>query len=976
MKLQWTSVATLGIALAMLSTGAFGAANAPSKAKPLAATTDLETGFRKPTLATAPWVYWRWPGNVSGPITNEMITADLEAMKAQGIGGVMIDNVGPIQGAPYLSEAYLALIRHARIETLRLGIGFYVHNCAGWATSGGPWITAENSMKQLCFARVVITGPQSCTTKLPEPASNLGFYRDIAVLAVPTSNPAAKPLNLSLMLDSSGTLRWDVPAGEWSVLRIGYTTTGSKNSVGDPAGTGLESDKLSAQGIEAHFIGIAPLLRAIATDDTNHKSYIGADSWECGPQNWTESIPAEFKARMGYDIIPWMPYLVGQAGSATEQGSRFTEDLVDLMQDMNRRNYIGRMTSLAHEQGMLTECESSPEAADVPMGEFWAVSQPETVYGPFPTFFKDDPLRSIAICNNVAPLARGTGHNVIAQETLTSRSQNWERTPSALKSGIDWALCGGYNKMVFHLYAIQADTERKPGYMEHGTAVNRNLTWWNQAHAWFNYIAHCQYMLRQGVHVSDVCYIGESDAGESWRDGRFQEEFPAKYRYDVVLPDGLTTRMKVKDGHVVTPEGASYRLIVLPNRTDISLTVMRRVRELVSQGAVVLGSKPVRARGLADHPSSDIEVQKIAKQLWGESSTPKGIHKLGKGRVLWGMSVTEALASIGVARDFRCEPLDTAGPGIDWVHRRTGGADIYFVVNRAGHTVNLDAFFRVTGKTPELWNPDSTEIEQSALYEVKNGETRLPLRINPYESLFVVFRKKSGGHFIDAQRVGARRAEFGLTASDVVATPEGASLVTTGQAGRYQLTTASGSKLIAEVPKPAEPIHINGPWSVSFINGLGAPSATTFNHLISWTEHDDKAIKLYSGSAVYSCDFNLPKNWASAGSVAVLDLGDLRELADVTLDGQSLATLWRPPFRVDISKAVKTGSNHLKVLVVNTWLNRYVGDRGLPPEQRVTVEGPACSAYTAATPLPQSGLLGPVVISSVPRVKVNMHEHK
>ncbi|MHB1461474.1 MAG: glycosyl hydrolase [Armatimonadota bacterium] len=976
MKVYRNLVAVMWLILAMLSTGAFGVANIPSKAKPVAATTDLETGFRKPTLATAPWVYWRWPGNVSGPITNEMITADLEAMKAQGIGGVMIDNVGPILGVPYLSEAHLALIRHARIETLRLGIGFYVHNCAGWATSGGPWITAENSMKQLCFARVVIKGPQSCTTKLPEPASNLGFYRDIAVLAAPTSNPAVKPLNLSNMIDSSGTLRWDVPAGERSVLRIGYTTTGSKNSVGDPVGTGLECDKLSAQGIEAHFKGIAPLLRAMATEDTNHKSYIGADSWECGPQNWTESIPAEFKARTGYDIIPWMPYLVGQAGSAAEQGSRFNEDLADLMQDMTRRNYIGRMTSLAHEHGMLTECESSPEAADVPMGEFWAVSQPETVYGPYATFFKDDPLRSIAVPNNVAPLARGTGHNVIAQETLTSRSQNWERAPSALKSGIDWALCGGYNKMVFHLYAIQADTERKPGYMEHGTAVNRNLTWWNQAHAWFGYIARCQYMLRQGVHVSDVCYIGDSDAEESWSDGRFQEQFPAKYRYDVALPDRLATRMKVKDGCVVTLEGASYRLIVLPNRTDISLKVLRRVRELVSQGAVVLGSKPVRARGLAGFPSSDIEVQRLAKQLWGDSTTPKGTHKLAKGRVLWGMSVTEALASLGAARDFRCELLDAADRGIDWVHRKIGGTDIYFVVNRAGYAVNFDAFFRVTGKAPELWNPDSTAIEQNALYELKNGETRLPLRLNPYESLFVVFRRSAGDHFIDAQRVGARRTEFGLAANDVVKTPAGSILATTGQAGRYQLTTASGSKLIADVPKPSEPIHINGPWSVSFINGLGAPSATTFNHLISWTEHDDKAIKYYSGSAVYSSDFNVPKNWASAGSIVMLDLGDLRELADVTLNGQSLATLWRPPFRVDISKVVKTGSNHLQVLVVNTWLNRYVGDRGLPPEQRVTVEGPACSAYTATTLLPQSGLLGPVVISSEPHVKVNIYGHQ
>jgi len=883
---------------------------------------DLEKHFAAPPAGCRPWVYWRWHWSYAELITKEGITADLEAMAAQGLGGVNLDTVGKVtpgkQAALYMSDDWLALIAHARTEATRLGLEFCIHNGDGWANSGGPWITPDNAMKELTFTATKATGPQHGSFKLPEPESHLGFYRDIAVLAFEATKTNAIPagvINLTALMDRSGTLSWDVPAGEWSVLRIGYTATGKLNAVPSDAGSGLECDKLSPQGIEAHWRGIAPLLRVLTKNGTKLPPYIGVDSWECGAQNWTERLPEEFKARTGYDITPWLPVLAGHSAAAGGLAPRFSEDFGEQLTGMNRRNYMGRFRSLAHAEGFQTQCEAIPEAADIPMGEFWAVSQPETVHGPEATFFKDDPLRVIAVSNDVPPLGRGCGRNIIATEALTSRMQNWERAPSALKSGIDWSLCAGNNKTVFHLYAIQPDTNRKPGYMEHGTGVNRNLTWWPQAHAWFSYITRCQFMLRQGVHVSDVCFAENNF--EAFRDRIFQEEFPAKFRYDVCPWEDLIERMSAKDGLAVLPEGQAYRLIVLPNRGDIHVAALRKLKELVAQGVAVLGPRPIRARGLADYPRCDAEVQALANELWGDQPGARGEHAFGKGKVFWGMTPVEALAALGVPRDFHCAPGSPASPGMDWIHRRTPDADIYFVVNRADHEVTTDAFFRITGKTPELWDPDSAIITRPLIHEEQNGMTRVPLTLEPYGSLFVVFRKTS-----------APAAQPQFVSSEPV-------------------------------------LSITGPWQVRFLNGMGAPAQTTFEQLQSWTGHADPNIKWYSGSAVYSCDFPIPENLLATKPRLLLDLGDVRELADVKLNGRTLATLWKPNYRVEITAAAKSGVNHLEITVANTWLNRFVGDLGLPPNQRVTSMGIACSAYTKDTPLRPSGLLGPVTLRTM-----------
>jgi len=902
----------------------------------------LEEGFRRPPVECGPWVYWRWKGEDTHLITKPCITDELEAMREQGLGGVVLDTIGGGQqpnAALYMSKAWLELIAHAHREANRLGLGFYIHNCDGWATSGGPWITPENAMKRYTFSKTSVKGPAVFDAKLPQPDAALQskhpdagpneksvqeFYRDVAVLAYDRSKPATVPagvVNLTGKMSADGHLRWDVPAGDWTILRFGWAITGSKNAVASPSGSGLECDKLGARGIDAHIEGLAPILDILADTPKGIKSLIGVDSWEAGGHSWTQSLPEEFKAAKGYDMLPWLPVLAGD--HLSPHAPRFLQDFNDLIQELVRKNFMGRFTEKMHQRGLLTQCESVPECADIPCSEYWAESPSERIHGPKADFFQADPRRSIAATSSIGmgSVGRGWGKNVMAAESFTSRCQNWERTPYALKSGLDWSFCSGINKTVFHLYAIQPDTQRKPHYMEHGTAVNRNLTWWNQAHAWFDYIARSQFMLRRGTHVSDICFIGDQTP---WlKDGKIPKDFPVAYRFDLAPWHRLVHEMTVKNGEAVFPEGAAYRLVVLPDRGDMRPAEIRKVQELLEAGAVVLARrKPLAACGLTGFPEADEQVRLLAGTLWGTNPPAQGERLIGKGRLLWGYTPEEALRLINWTPDFKCTLEKPNTAGVDWVHRRDGAADIYFVVNRANEPVRLDAGFRVVGKRPELWDPDSTEIKPAEPYTVKEGQTFVSLRLEPYESVFVVFREPG--------------------------TP---------------------SPVVAKAKKPTEKMEIGGAWDLRFLDGMGAPEKVRFEALVSWSSRPEQDIKYYSGRVTYTKTITVPEPLLAAGT-PVLDLGDVCDLVDVKVNGTLVRTLWKPPYRVSLKGVLKPGENQLEITVANTWLNRFIGDFiqhgrwGVKAEKgpRYTHGGHATQDYNENTPPLASGLMGPVFL--------------
>ena len=487
-------------------------------------------------------------------------------------------------------------------------------------------------------------------------------------------------------------------------------------------------------------------------------------------------------------------------------------------------------------------------------------------------------------------------------EGFTAIGPHWQETLwDNLKPSFDHACTEGLNLLVWHAFVCSPASQGVPGQQYFaGTHLNPNVTWWEKSAPFFSYINRCQWMLQRGLPVADVAYYYGDHVPNF---AQLRRSDPARlgpgYDYDVVTAEVILRRMKVRHGRLVLPEGVSYRLLVLPDRTVISLPVLRQLRKFVSAGAVLLGPRPATASGLTGFPSSDAQVKRLADGLWG------------KGRVLTGQSGREALLAKGVKPDFDWQSEAGAKPEIDYIHRTDGETEIYFVANRSTNAAALTCTFRVADKAPELWDAVSGEHVFAAAYTRQEGRTTLPLELGPCGSIFVVFREPAARHPARAR------------------------------------SNDPGFNILAELA---------GPWSVSFDPAWGGPASVQFETLASWTTRPEPGIKYYSGTAAYRKSFDLP---AGAFDKAIwLDLGEVRELAEVKVNGQSCGITWTPPFRVDISRALKPGSNQLEIQAVNFWPNRIIGDQFLPQSERLTRTN--IRQLTPKTALMPSGLLGPV----------------
>jgi len=680
-----------------------------------AAVPDWERHFRHPPPEARPWVYWFW---LNGNITSNGITADLEAMQRVGIGGVLImevDQGTPKGDAAFASPQWLDLFQHVCAEADRLGLEVNMNNDAGWCGSGGPWIPPELAMQKVVFTDTNVTGPLRLETTLATPETVAGYYRDIAVLAFPTPSgaaqleglpakaafiprqvppqahwPALPPeqvvarariVNLTARMDAAGRLRWDVPAGQWTVLRLGHTPTGKDNHPAPEAGRGLESDKLSAAATDAMFAGlmgklVAQPARPPAHDLSDadrgtrqaepkrevrgtapparqrqaratHRALVAThiDSWETGSQNWTPQFRQEFQRRRGYDPLPYLPVIAGRVVESVEVSERFLWDVRQTVSELLITNYAGRFRELARRHGLRLSieaydgnpCADLPYAgqADEPMAEFWS-------WG-FNTTYS---------CTEMASAAHVYGKRILGAEAFTANDgEKWQHHPASIKALGDWAFCEGINRFVVHRYALQPWTnpDRVPGMSmgPWGLHYERTQTWWEQSAAWHDYLARCQFLLRQGLFVADICFLVPEGAPM-----RFSPTLPdrlsalperPRYNFDGCPPEVLLTRMKVHDGRLVLPDGVSYRLLVLPQSETMTPTLLRKLRELVAAGATVLGPPPQKSPSLAGYPQCDAEVRGLARQLWG--ATGAGEHRFGHGRVVW----SEA---------FRTPPLD------------------------------------------------------------------------------------------------------------------------------------------------------------------------------------------------------------------------------------------------------------------------------------------------------------------------------
>ena len=1016
-------------------------------------------------------------------------------MKRVGIAEAQVFNVdqGPAGSVRTLSPEWDELTKFAIQEADRLGIELAFQNCAGWSTSGGPWVTPEQSMQHVYVSTTTVAGGRDVEVALPK-GKNAPGYIDIAVLAFPTprgdgavddkkpegtrladarakagydvnvrsrlATPWAIPgdmiiaperiVDLTSRMTADGKLNWAAPAGDWTVLRIGHASTGRTNHPSVPEATGLEVDKLSAEAVTAHFDKgfMGQVLNDAGPLAGKSMKYVLSDSWEAGTLNWTPSMRQTFMKRFGYDPIPWLPTMTGRVVGSVELSERFLWDLRRLIADMTADNHYGTMQKLAHERGLQFYAEAPgihipcvadelqcKARTDIPMGEFW-------LHGD-----------GAADVKEAASAAHINGKRWVAAEAFTGRTEDasWKNDLYDIKALGDKHFCLGLNRVVFHRYAHQPFADREPGVTMGPWGLNfeRTQTWWEPGAAYLKYLARCQWLLSQGQPVSDVLFFYGEWAPNTLPERRdLRPTVPAGHDYDGCDYETLA-RATVKDGKVVLPSGTAYRVLALAESDSMTPQTLAVVEKLVKAGATVVGVKPIKSPSLAGYPQADGEVKKIADELWGQP-TAAG-RAVGAGRVYGSLTVADALNDLHLAADFAADAKTQSR--IMAVHRKTESAELFFISNQLYQATNVECSFRVAGKVPELWHADTGVIEPVPVYREADGVTVIPMFFPPAGSVFVVFRDAprptdwvtavrttqdaaallsptlrivkaiyqpiggSGGKDVtdrvrrawdsDAELRASNTEMGGDPKPDVVkelvidylidgkparltlAENERFALPTvpwttpsvelrrddTGQlkarvwsAGEVDLTFSSGKTWHHTAPAAAPVKAIDGAWDIYFPKGRGAPAKTTLATLGSWTTNADNGVKYFSGTATYRKTITLNPALFGNGKAIELDLGEVKNLAEVTLNGQNLGVLWKPPFRLDISRTAKAGENRLEVKITNLWSNRLIGDETLPKEQRTTWT--TFNPFTAKSPLLPSGLLGPVTVRSTDEIAV------
>ena len=936
-------------------------------------------------------------------------------------------------GPVFMSAGWMELYKHAIKEAQRVGIELSLNVQSGW-NPGGPTITPELALKKIVYAEITAQGGKRIEVSLPQPASKL-LYQDIIVQAFkqpatnfPLKDKAIKywgiksfnedfgfkgtyPLNKlreeyagadsiegikkSAVIDvtnkfKNGVLTWDAPEGEWTIIRYGWTCTGAVTSTTSDGWNGLSLDHLNPAAFKKFSDDVILPLINTAKAAGNSLHFLQTDSWEMGNVGWTNNFAGEFKKFRGYDIFPWLPVLAGRVVESVDQSNRFLHDYRKTVSDCIVANHYQLLSNLAHQHGLGIHPESGgPHSAPVdalkvmaisefPQGEFWATANTHRI--------KDDERLAV---KQSACVAHTNGKRYVAAEGPTSIGPQWERSPRDLKSNIDRVFCSGVNRIVWHTFTSSPKEFGKPGneYFA-GTHLNPNVTWWKQSGGFINYLNRCSYLLSQGLFVADVLYYYGDDVPNFVFLKEDVKDLGFGHDWDKCSKDALVNRVSVKDKKVVFPDGMSYRLLVLPSETAIDLEVLRKVELLVKAGLIIIAPRPLTATGLTSYPESDKAVNAIASRMWGliDGKTITE-NNYGKGKVIWGRDVNTVLHEMKVKPDleFTGTQPNTA---LDYIHRTSHEMDIYFVINRFGRKgINDFAFrylttlpdryeqveckFRVTGMVPELWDPMTGKTKAVLIYREENGQTIIPLNLEPEGSQFIVFRKSGKApHIIKIEKDGTTLFpdnQFkGVDQPFIEVVKAGAKISSTVfQPGEYTMTWANG-KITNVNRKQANATQLlSGKWQLYFDEQWGGPQQVEVDTLKSWVLFEDKGIKYYSGTAVYKKSFSVSPENLKATRV-ILNLGNVLEMASITINGNKMPVKWSAPFQFDITGFVKPGNNQLEVEVVNLWPNRLIGDSKLPVEKRLTKTN--IMKYDAADSekyLRQSGLIGPVKLSFI-----------
>lgn len=691
--------------------------------------------------------------------------------------------------------------------------------------------------------------------------------------------PLANVIDLTSMVDAEGNLSWDAPEGEWIIYRFGYSLTGKENHPASPEATGLEVSKIDKEAFMQFLEYYLDTYKETLSLDLMGQCglhYLLIDSYEAGWETWMPTLPHEFEHRRGYSLVKWLPVLTGQIVESAEKSEEFLFDWRTTIGELIAENMYENAARIAktrdletyfeaHENGRLylVDGMSAKSKADIPMAAMWTVLPGQKTQNSTPEMAESDIRESASVSHLY-------GKKFVAAESMTANGLDggaYSYYPGKLKPTADLEMANGVNRFVIHESSHQPVDDKKPGLGLgiFGQWFNRHETWAEQAKSWTDYLARSSYMLQQGRNVADILYYyGEDDVVTSLF--AFQHpDIPFSYNYDYLNKEALLDLISFDGQFFTTPTGGQYRLLIIDKRCrHFSLAVKQKLETLKQQGGLICDARTE--------------------------------------------SIAEALQSI--RPDFSANEMND----LRYVHRSTAVEELYWVNNRRNEPRSVDAIFRVCGKKPTLWHPETGIIEDVS-YEIKNGETFVRLNLEANDAVFVVFCGK----------------------------PEMPKVV---------------------MPEKKEVLfrHIDTPWTLQFDESLGAPKEITFEKLISYTESDNKGIKYYSGTTVYKNNV-LISNAELKQDRYMLDLGEVGCMAKVFVNGKDTGVLWKAPYRVDITDALRLGNNEFEIHVVNQWVNRIIGDQQTECEHKYTYT--PYNFYKADSELLPAGLIGPVDIISV-----------
>jgi hypothetical protein len=915
-----------------------------------AAASDLETQFADPPARYGPSCYWWWFGGVYTPAE---IRENLDALKSAGLGGFRIFPVYPlakddpargIRNARYLSPEFLDLVSTAVQHGSKLGLVPESLLGTGWPY-GGPYIPPELGAGRLKFFSEQIEGPREFSGRVPGEAKP-----PETLLAVQAAQVSAEGgVDLQTIIDITERIEawelrgWNVPPGRWRLMTFVSGYTGMKVKRASLGGEGLVLDHFNRAALDLHLKHNgdrqAPHLKGALA--------VSMDSWEVFGSNWTPRLPEEFERRRGYALQPYLSAIFLPAG---ETGARVRYDFRRTISELALENFFAPLRDWAHGNGFKTRVEAHGTPADI-LEAYGLNDFPEgESYG-------EQDRRLINIRDR--KLASSAGH-LFGRHQISCETFTWLRYPMFLvtvenmKAAADAAYLDGVNQINYHGVPLSPNWAELPGWFYYAaTNVSRGNTWWPYLRRLSDYLRRANFLLQQGTPVTDVAvYLPYEDvwseAYGDWYDlaGAVEKRFSAGGAGSVSAAlaalrdagfdfDFINARRLAEariEPRILKAGPMEYRAVVVPGVETIEPQALETLHRLCQAGGAVIATDrlPSRSSGLKNRTVDDAKVRALAERMFGPAGDCLFLPADPAAALAPRRQRLPALMAKRVPPDVVFHPPD---PDVGFVHRRTESEDIYFLANVSPQAKRFRARFRAAGRAPTLYDAETASTRP--LYPLR---TEVELSLGPWGSSFVVLRD-APAHTIVAANVETIRSLNGNSAEAEV-----------GSNGQFFIQTAARTIQASAGDLPA-PLAIAGPWVLSKDSSAGLPLGA----LVSWTAFPH--FRSFSGTASYRTSFDLPETYTRSRTRLILDLGEVRDIAEAALNGEPAGVAWKHPYEIDISRQAKVGRNELEVKVTNRLINRMLEAAPLP--------APYVPLRDWIAEPVESGLLGPVRIRPV-----------